>query len=295
MLARKVCVVTGSRAEYGLLYWLLRAINEDPDLDLQLAVCGSHMVSVAGGTADAVAQDGFPIAAEVEMVLASDSACAVSKSLALGLISFADHFARLVPDWVVLLGDRYETLSAGIAAHNARIPIAHIAGGEASYGATDEAMRHCLTKLGTIHFPAGPIQRERVLQLGEHPDRVFAFGKPGLDNLARLTLLSRREVFETLGLDECRGLFLTTFHPVTLATDSGVEQVTELLAALDEFPSHNVVVTSPNVDAGGRDSSGPVRAVGGGTVRQSSVLSESRATLVPKLCESGGRRCGKFV
>ena len=176
-IPRKVCVVTGSRAEYGSLYWLLKEIQDDSDLELQIIVTGTHLSPEFGLTHQIIENDGFPISAKVEMLLSSDTAVCLTKSLGLGVIGFADVLANLEPDILVLLGYRYEILAAAQAAMIARIPIAHLHGGESTEGAIDEAIRHAITKMAHIHFVGAEAYRRRVIQLGEDPNRVLNFGK----------------------------------------------------------------------------------------------------------------------
>lgn len=251
-MARKCCVVTGSRAEYGLLYRLLREIEADPALELQVVATGMHLAPEFGLTVREIEQDGFPIAARVDMLLASDTPVAIAKSIGLGVIGCADTFDRLRPDIVVMLGDRFEMLAAAQAALTARIPIAHIHGGELTEGLIDEAIRHAITKMAHLHFVAAETYRRRVIQLGEAPERVFNFGAPGLDRLAEIDWLTRRELEADLGLALGSPLFLVTYHPVTLAADGPAAAMANLLAALDRFPAATVVFTLPNADTAGR-------------------------------------------
>jgi UDP-hydrolysing UDP-N-acetyl-D-glucosamine 2-epimerase len=249
---RKICVVTGARAEYGLLYWLLKEIAADPDLQLQIVATGMHLSPEFGLTHREITADGFTIDARVEMLLSSDSPVGIAKSVGLGVIGFADALARLQPDILVLLGDRFETLAAAQAAMIARIPIAHIHGGEATEGAIDEGIRHAITKLAQWHFVAAEAYRKRVIQLGEAADRVFDFGAPGLDLLRHLQWLDRPSLEESLGIKLHQPTFLVTYHPATLGEQEPIMAMNELLAALDDFPRATVVFTYPNADTGGR-------------------------------------------
>jgi UDP-N-acetylglucosamine 2-epimerase (non-hydrolysing)/GDP/UDP-N,N'-diacetylbacillosamine 2-epimerase (hydrolysing) len=249
---RKICVVTGTRAEYGLLYWLLKEIAADPALQLQLIATGMHLSPEFGLTYRQIEADGFAIDAKVEMLLSSDTPVGVAKSMGLGLIGFADALNALRPDILVLLGDRFETLAAAQAALVARIPIAHIHGGETTEGAFDEGIRHAVTKMAQWHFVAAEPYRKRVVQLGEAPDRVFAFGAPGLDQLEHLEWLDRRALEESLAMSLGSPLLLVTYHPATLGAQQPVAAMDELLAALDEYPQAAVVFTCPNADPEGR-------------------------------------------
>lgn len=194
MPRRKICVVTGSRAEYGLLYWVLKGIQEDADLELQIIVTGMHLSPEFGSTWQVIEQDGFTIDAKVEMLLSSDTPVGIAKSIGLGVIGFADALDRLRPDILLLLGDRFEIMAAAQAAMVARIPIAHIAGGDTTEGAFDEAIRHSITKMSHIHFITNEGSAHRVRQLGEDPEQIHLVGNPGLDHLRRLKLLSREEL-----------------------------------------------------------------------------------------------------
>lgn len=250
--SRKICVVTGSRAEYGLIRSLLDAITAAPGLTLQIIATGMHLSPEFGMTYRGIEEDGFRIDAKVEMLLSADSEVAVTKSLGLGVIGFADALDRLAPDIVVVLGDRFEILAAAQAALLARIPIAHIHGGETSEGAFDEGIRHAITKMAQWHFVAAEPYRQRVVQLGEAPERVFNVGAPGLDTLAVAKWMTRNELAKSLDMELERPLFVVTYHPVTLESRSPREAMMQLLAALEAFPQATVVFTYPNADTGGR-------------------------------------------
>lgn len=252
MTRRKLCVVTGSRAEYGLLYWLLREIAADADVTLQLVATGMHLTQEFGLTYRKIEQDGFVIDAKVEMLLSGDSPNAVSKSIGLGVIGFADAFESLKPDCVIVLGDRFEIFAAAQAAMVARIPIAHISGGEITEGGIDDAIRHSLSKMAYFHFVSAEVYRQRVIQLGEDPQRVMNCGDPGLENIVRLKRLTCGELSQTLGVDLREPFFLVTYHPETLTGADHAAAVNELLAALDQFPEHRLVITKANADEGGR-------------------------------------------
>lgn len=249
---RKVCVVTGSRADYGLLRGIIRHIAADPQLELQLVATGMHLSPEFGLTYREIEADGHPIALRVEMLLSGDTPAAIGKSLGLGVIGFADAFERLSPDVLVVLGDRFEILAAAQAALLARIPTAHVHGGETSEHSFDEAIRHAITKMAQWHFVAAEPYRKRVVQMGEAPERVFNVGAPGLDRLSEIRWLSRAELAAKLGLELRSPLLVVTYHPVTLSDRSAAEPMAQLLAALEAFPEATLVFTYPNADTGGR-------------------------------------------
>lgn len=251
MSKRKICVVTGSRAEYGLLYWLMYEINNDPDLELQIVVTGMHLSPEFGLTFQEIEKDGFFIDKKVEMLLSSDTENGISKSIGLGVIGFADAFQDLKPDIIVLLGDRFEALAAAIAAMVAKIPIAHIHGGEATEGIIDEAIRHSITKMATIHFPCTDKYAKRIKQLGEPEERIYNFGMPGLDNIYRLKLLNKEELETELNIKFRKYTAIVTYHPVTLENNTAERQIDNLLKALKEFDLQ-VIFTSANADTNSR-------------------------------------------
>ena len=249
---RKIAVVTGTRAEYGLLIPLLQAIRAEGELCLQLVVTGAHLSPEYGLTCGEIENDGFVVAARVEMLLSSDTGVGTAKSLGLGVIGFADVWQTLQPDWVVLLGDRFELMAAVLAALTARIPMAHIHGGETSQGAIDEAIRHGITKMAHLHFVAAEPYRRRVIQLGEDPTRVFNVGALALERLANAVLPDREAWQREAGFALGRQNFLVTYHPVTLQAQGPEAAVAALFAALDRFPDARLIFTSANADAGGR-------------------------------------------
>lgn len=250
---RKICIVTGSRAEYGLLYWLMKEIQADPALQLQIIATGMHLSPEFGSTYQVIEADGFTIDAKVEMLLSSDTAVGIAKSMGLGVIGMADALERLRPDILVVLGDRFEILAAVQAALVARIPVAHIAGGDTTEGAFDEAIRHSITKMSHLHFVTNEDAARRVRQLGENPDYIFNVGSPGLDNIARLKLLDRQALEKSLDFSFRGKNLLVTFHPVTLETQPAEIQFRELLAALDGSGQNvGIIFTKPNADTDGR-------------------------------------------
>lgn len=252
MTKRKICVVTGTRAEYGLLYWLMKEIQADDELELQIIATGQHLSPEFGLTYKNIEADGFAINAKVEMLLSSDSPVGIAKSVGLGTIGFADALARLQPDIMVLLGDRFEALAAAQTAMILRIPIAHIHGGESTEGAIDEAIRHSITKMSQIHFVSEPEYRDRVIQLGENPESIFEVGAVGIDNIVRLKLLGLQELEKQINFSLGKKFFLVTYHPETLTGKSPVESLKTLFAVFDEFPEYKLIFTQANSDAGGR-------------------------------------------
>ena len=248
---KKICVVTGTRAEYGLLYWLLKEIEADKDLELQVIVTGMHLSPEFGLTYKEIEKE-FKINKKIEMLLSSDTSVGISKSMGLAQISFAESYDELKPDIVIVLGDRYEIFSATSAAMIARIPIAHIHGGEKTEGAFDESIRHSITKMSHLHFTATNEYKNRVIQLGEHPSRVFNVGGMGIENIKRLKLLSKDEFEKSIEFKLNIKNILVTFHPVTLENSTAKEQFQQLLDAIDELEDTNIIFTKANSDTDGR-------------------------------------------
>jgi len=249
---RKICVVTGTRAEYGLLYWLMKEIEASNELELQLIATGMHLAPEFGFTYQQIEKDGFRIDKKVEMLLSSDSEVGIVKSMGLGMIGFADALNELRPDLLVLLGDRFELLSAASAALVFRVPIAHIHGGETTEGAFDEAIRHSITKMSHLHFTATEQYQKRVIQLGESPERVFNVGGTGIDNIKRVELLGKEELERAIDFHLGKKCLLVTYHPVTLESSTAQQQFSELLLALDELSDTCLIFTKANSDTDGR-------------------------------------------
>ncbi|MFC3799866.1 UDP-N-acetylglucosamine 2-epimerase [Cohnella sp. GCM10012308] len=250
---QKIGVVTGTRADYGLLYYLLRELEADDRLELQLLVTGMHLSSEFGLTFRQIEEDGFRIDAKVEMLLSSDSPAGIAKSMGLGMIGFGDALAMLKPDLLVVLGDRYEMFAAAQAAMVAGIPLAHIAGGDTTEGAYDEAIRHSLTKMAHLHFVTNEVAAKRVRQMGENPAHVYNVGSPGIDYIKRMRLLTRREIEEQIGFKLCSRNLLITFHPVTLEAGSAVRQLDALFEACERLgPDVGLIFTKANADNDGR-------------------------------------------
>ena len=249
---KKICVITGTRADYGLLRWVMEGIRNSPVLQLQIIGTGMHLSPEFGLTIKAIEADGFQVDRRVEMLLSSDTASGVTKSMGLGLIGFADVLAELRPDLMLVLGDRYEIFAAASAAMIARIPIAHLHGGESTEGAIDEAIRHSITKMSHLHFVAAAEYRRRIIQLGEKAERVFLVGGLGIDNILRLKLLSRKELESKLEFKLAARNLLITFHPVTLEDHTSSAQLDEILRVLSKCKDTGLIFTMPNSDTDSR-------------------------------------------
>ena len=249
---KKICVVTGTRAEYGLLYWLLRGIEESKDLELQLIVTGSHLSHEFGLTYKQIEEDGFKIDKKVENIVSSDTSVGINKSMGLTMIGFGDAFEDLKPDLTIILGDRFEVFCAASASHVSRIPIGHIHGGESTEGAFDEAFRHSITKMSSLHFTTTEEYKNRVIQLGEDPSTVFNVGSPGLEHIERTKLLTKKEVEEDLDIKFRKKNILVTFHPVTYENQTSGNQFSILLEALNKMKDTSFIFTKSNADTDGR-------------------------------------------
>jgi GDP/UDP-N,N'-diacetylbacillosamine 2-epimerase (hydrolysing) len=245
---RKVCVVTSTRADYGLLRWVMEGVRTAPDLQLQVVVTGAHLSPRFGLTIREIEADGFAIDRKVDLQLDSDTAIGITHSMALALQGAGEALHELQPDVLVLLGDRYEVLAVAAAAAVSRVPIAHLHGGESTEGAFDEAMRHAITKMSHLHFVAAEPYRQRVIQLGEDPDRVFLVGGLGVDGIKRTSLLGRSALETDLDFRFQRRNLLVTFHPTTLEDSTAAVQMGELLAALEGLQDTGVIFTMPNAD-----------------------------------------------
>ena len=248
---RKICVVTGSRADYGLLRLVMQGIKDDTELTLQVVATGMHLSPHFGLTYKEIEADGFSIDSKVEVLNSSDTALGIAESMSKGLVGCAEAFSRLQPDVILILGDRFEIFTAVAAAVVARIPIAHLHGGETTVGAFDEAFRHSITKMSHLHFVASEEYRKRVIQLGENPINVFLVGGLGVDGIKNITLLSKEELENSLGIQFQPKSLLITFHPVTLDDETSDNQMKELLSALSYLSDTTLIFTMPNADTGG--------------------------------------------
>jgi GDP/UDP-N,N'-diacetylbacillosamine 2-epimerase (hydrolysing) len=251
-MVRRVCVVTGSRAEYGVLKGLMSLIKKSNFLNLQIVVTGAHLSPEFGNTFEIIHKDGFTINKKVDMLLSADSDRGISKSIGLGIIGFSDAFHDLRPDIILLTGDRYEMVAASIAASISKIKIAHLHGGEVTKGAYDDAFRHSITKMAHLHFVATPSYRNRVIQMGEQPETVINVGGLSIDAISNTKILSKKELENELNYKFQDRNFLVTFHPVTLQEDLGVSQLNILLEVLSSLKNTGFIFTMPNSDSGGR-------------------------------------------
>lgn len=249
---KRICVLTATRADYGLLAPIIRKLIEYDDLDVRVAVTGAHLSPEFGMTVKEIESDGIPVDRKIPILLSSDTPSAISKSMGLAVIGFADYFDELQPDALLVLGDRYETLAVACAAMNARIPIFHLYGGETTEGAIDEGVRHALTKLSNVHFVANEEFRRRVIQLGEAPERVFIVGAMGPENALNMPKLSLPELEDSLGVRLGKDYAVLTFHPVTLEANSAEKQTDELIKAILHYPGITFLCTKANADAEGR-------------------------------------------
>tara|TARA_B100001029_G_scaffold117481_1_gene97365 strand:- start:16603 stop:17763 length:1161 start_codon:yes stop_codon:yes gene_type:complete len=248
----KICVVTGTRADYGLLYWIIKALSEDSFFSLQICATGMHLSPEFGLTYRAIENDGFEITSKIETLLSSDSTIGISKSIGLGVISFSEEFERLKPDLILVVGDRFEIFSVATAAMISKIPIAHCHGGESTEGLIDEPIRHSITKMSHIHFTSTNEYLKRVIQLGESPNSVFNVGALGIENIKKLKLLSKYDFEKAINFKLSKINFLVTFHPVTLENQTAEIQFLELLKSLKLIKDSKIIFTKPNADSNGR-------------------------------------------
>lgn len=253
MNKRKICVITGTRAEYGLLYWVIKKLEQTQSVELQLIVTGMHLSSEFGLTYKQIEEDGLKIDRKIETLLSSDTSVSISKSMGLGMISFAEAFNELKPDIVLVLGDRFEIFSAVSAAMVARIPVAHCHGGEATEGLIDESIRHSITKMSHIHFTSTEEYKNRVIQMGEQPTTVFNTGALGIESINKLPLLDLKSFQESINFElKAKLKLLVTFHPVTLEFNSAEHQMNQLIGAIDMLEDVQIIFTKANADTDGR-------------------------------------------
>lgn len=248
-MKKKICVVTGTRADYGLLYWVMKEINASKELELQLVVTGTHLAPEFGNTYKEIEADGFNINEKIEIILSSDTAGSTVKSLGLATLGFAEVLRKLKPDVLLVVGDRYEILAATQSALIMQIPIAHVHGGELTYGAYDDAIRHAVTKMAKWHFTSSEEHRNRVIQMGEFPSIVWNVGALGIENIINIPLLERENLLTNLSLSTERPFFLITYHPETNNIKQGID---ELLSALNLYKDKTLIFTRANADNGGR-------------------------------------------
>ncbi len=251
-MKNKICIITGTRAEYGLLKPLIQKVHESETSELQLAVTGMHLSPEFGLTYQEIEKDGYPVTAKIEMLLSSDTPAGITKSMGVAMIGFADFFETHKPDIAVILGDRYEMLAAAAAAMAAAVPIAHIHGGELTEGIIDEAIRHSITKMSHLHFTSTEEYRRRVIQLGEQPQMVYNVGAPGIENIKKIKLLDKQSLEKELGFSFSDVTVLVTYHPVSLENMSTEVQFQNILDVLDEHKEITVIFTKANSDINGR-------------------------------------------
>jgi len=247
---KKVCVVTGTRAEYGLLRLVMRGIKDSPNLNLQIVATGMHLSPKFGLTYKEIEQDGFTIDKKLDMRLGSDTSKGVATSMGLGMIGFANILEDLKPDLILILGDRFEIFSIASTAMIFRIPVAHLHGGELTEGVIDDSIRHSISKMSHLHFVATKEYRDRVIQLGENPKNVFEVGGLGIDNIIKMKLLNRSQLEDSLDFKLAEKNLLVTYHPVTLEKEKSKDQLKKLLSALEELKDTNIIFTMPNADMG---------------------------------------------
>jgi GDP/UDP-N,N'-diacetylbacillosamine 2-epimerase (hydrolysing) len=247
-----ISILTATRAEYGLLKPIIAKLNTVEEFDVRIVATGAHLSPEFGLTYQEIEKDGFIIDEKIEILLSADTPSSICKSMGLAMISFADYFEKINPDLLIVLGDRYETLAVATTAMNQRIPIAHLYGGETTEGAIDESIRHAITKLSYLHFTSTDEYRNRVIQLGEHPERVYNVGAIGIENIINEKLLSKEELVNELEISLLKPYTVVTFHPVTLENNSSEKQIESLLEVCKEYKSLSFIFTKANADAEGR-------------------------------------------
>jgi len=252
-LKKKICIATGTRAEYGLLNSLMSLIKKDKSFELQIVATAMHLSPEFGMTINEIEKDGFRVNEKIEMLLSADTDTAIVKAMGLAMITASEVFKRQKPDLLIILGDRFEMMALATSAYLMNIPIAHIAGGETTEGVFDEGIRHSITKMSSLHFASAEIYKKRIIQLGENPKTVFNVGAIGLDNIKNVKLFSRKELEADLELSFEGKAALVTFHPVTLEKETPQKQFSKVLNALEKFPDLKLIFTMPNSDTGGRE------------------------------------------
>tara|TARA_B100000212_G_scaffold340279_1_gene320504 strand:- start:3141 stop:4298 length:1158 start_codon:yes stop_codon:yes gene_type:complete len=283
---KKITLITGSRADYGLLRSVIEGIEKSNKLKLSLIVTGMHLSNEFGLTISEIEKDGFPINKKIEMLVGSDTPSAITKSIGLGMIGFADAFKEIETDLLLVLGDRYEILSAVTSALISRIPVAHLHGGELSEGSIDESIRHSITKMSHLHFVSNEIHRKRVIQLGEQPSSVFTVGALGIDNILQTKLYNKEEIETELNFKFKKQNLLITYHPVTLEKDNSEYQINELIKVLSTFRDTGFIFTMPNSDTNGRIITTKIKDF---------VKSNSNAVLFANLGQKKYLSCIKYV
>lgn len=251
-MSKKIVIITATRAEYGLLRPVIQKLIATENIDAKVVATGMHLSPEFGMTVQEIENDGISVDRKIEILLSADTPSAISKSMGLAMISFADYFEEKKPDAILILGDRYESLAVCSTAMNARIPIFHMHGGEATEGLVDEAVRHAITKMSYLHFASTEQYRKRIIQMGEEPTRVFNVGATGVENILNEELLTKRELEESLGFNLTNKYVVGTFHPVTLENNSAESQITELLNALEQKNEYFYLFTKANADTNGR-------------------------------------------
>jgi GDP/UDP-N,N'-diacetylbacillosamine 2-epimerase (hydrolysing) len=251
-MKKTICIVTGTRAEYGLLRPIIKQLIASDRFVIKIVVTGMHLSEDFGFTYKEIEADGLAIDAKIDVLQNEDSNKAMSKAIGLGVMGFAEYFDKSQPDLVLVLGDRFEIFAAATAAAVACIPIAHLHGGETTEGAVDEFFRHSITKMSYLHFTSTEQYRQRVINMGEAPSRVFNVGATGVENILSLPLMTKEELSQNIGFDLKRPYALVTFHPVTMEKNTAIKQFEDLLSALDEIQGLNYIFTKANADANGR-------------------------------------------
>ena len=249
---KKIVILTSTRAEYGLLAPIIKKMSKNSLIDVCVVATGTHLSPEFGMTVNEIKNDGVKVDKEIDILLSSDTPVAISKTMGLAMIGFGDYFAESKPDALMVLGDRYETLAVCIAAMNARIPIIHLHGGEATEGLVDEAVRNAITKLSYLHFTSAEEYRNRVIQMGEAPERVFAVGAMGVENALHMKRLSKKELEDSLGCKIGGTMAVLTFHPVTLEDNTAEAQIDEIIKVMQQCGKITFICTKANADVGGR-------------------------------------------